>query len=164
MNPDIVFENVSSASGVVRSLFNRKFNADPPGNDWPYHLCAFWHSAPGHLKLVAYAHFGRFGDTCLVGGMCTDGNMIREMPAALRDEVTAHGGICVHLLRFGFREFAGKFDAFYGLVEDSRALEVDLAAGFVKTEHNKLVRYLPKPLDAKHVACLDAKVLTLGAF
>lgn len=164
MNPDIVFEVMTSASSVVRSLFKRKFNADPPGNDWPHHLCAFWHAAPGQLKLVAYAHFGRFGDTCLVGGMCTDGNVIREMPLPLRDEITADGGVCVHLLRFGFTEFANKFDAFYGLVGDARALEVDLAAGFVKTEHQNLVRYLPKQLDAKHVECLDAKVLALGAF
>jgi len=160
----VVFEVIHNPESLVADGFKRKFGSPPPATDWPHHVCALWSPEPGAWRLLGYGHFGRFGDTCLVGGMYTDGRVVRELPAEARQELSRSGGLAVHLLRFGFAHLGDRFDAFFGLVEDPRALEVDLAAGFVETEHDRLVMYLPKPLDPQHVRCLQAKVLALGDF
>lgn len=116
------------------------------------------------LRLVSYVHFGRFGDTCLVGGMCTDGDVMRSMPRELRERFRTDGGVACALLQFGFRRFEDDFDAFFGLVEDQRALEVDLAAGFRRTDHDRLVVYAPRPVPEANMKALQAKVLALGDF
>lgn len=160
----ILFQVVDQADELIAPLFAKKFGGAPPANSWPHHLCAFWRAQPGTLRLLSYAHFGKFGDTCLVGGMCTDGDVMRAMPPELVSALASEGGVAMHLLRYGFAYFADRFDAFYGLVADPRALAVDLAAGFVETGHPKLVRYLPRPLADNHLRCLDAKILALGDF
>lgn len=164
MNLAIQFAELASPSVVCSELFQKKFDSAPPPDDWPHHLAAFWLENPGSLKLVTYVHFGRFGDTCLVGGMCTDGDVLRSMPQQLRDQLRSDGGVACGLLKFGFRRFEQDFDAFFGLVEDRRALQVDLDAGFQRTDHEKLVVYAPRSLPAANMKALEAKVLALGDF
>lgn len=160
----LILEEIDHFETIVGPLFRRKFGTDGPPDNWPHHLCAFAQVAPGQLALLGYVHFGTFGDTCLVGGMCTNGDALRQLPDALRDEFKAAGGVAVQMLRFGFQRFANQFAGFFGIVGDPRALEVDLAAGFELTEHHQLVRFLPRPLPPDHVRALTAKVLALGSF
>lgn len=160
----LILEVVERYEAIAGDLFQRKFGTQGPPDSWHHHICAFAPIAPGRLQLLGYVHFGVFGDTCLVGGMCTDGAALREFDAPTRATLTTPGGVAFQMLRYGFQRFARDFDAFFGTVGDPRAREVDLAAGFVETEHAQLLMYLPRPLPENHTRALQAKVLSLGGF
>lgn len=162
--PALILEVIDHFEAIAGELFRRKFGTDGPPDNWPHHICAFAPTGSGQLQLLGYVHFGAFGDTCLVGGMCTDGDAVRALDEAQRYAIRAAGGVAYQMLRFGFTHFANAFPAFFGIVGDARAKEVDLAAGFVETEHEQLVMFLPKPLPADHLRALTAKVLALGDF
>ena len=159
---DFIVSEVEDGRFFAGHLFRRKFGVDPPAV--PHHLCAFWRSAPGQLRLLSYIHYMPFGDTMLVGGACTDGDAVRAMPAGLRDQVMAGGGVFAHLLRHGFARFAGECEAFFGYCGDARAEEVDLANGFSKTEHPHLLVNFHKPLHEVMQRALIAKAFAIGPF
>ncbi len=159
----LIFQIFDNVDVLAAGLFQRKFGGAPPPPDWPHHICGFWQQ-PGSLSLLSYVHFGRFEDICLVGGMCTDGDLIRSLPDAARAALRQYPSIAQASLEYGFETLKDRFDAFFGLVENPRALEVDLAAGFVETEHRHLVRYLPRPLSDDRLQALTAKALGVGPF
>lgn len=143
-------------------LFERKFGHPVP--DYPAHLGIFYRSREGWMRPLAYLHFLPFGDIMLVGGLCTDGAVFAAMQpeesAAIRDA----GGVMVHGLRYGFRRLANRCDAYFGYCGDPRAYEVDMQAGFVPTEHDKLIVHWHKPLDAMRTRALIAKAHAIGPF
>jgi hypothetical protein len=143
-------------------LFRRKFGVGPPA--MPHHLCAFWRAAPGELRVLSYLHFMPFGDIMLVGGACTDGDALRAMPEPAREQLMAGGGVFAHVLRHGFRRFAGECEAFFGYCGDARAEAVDLANGFSKTGHPHLLVNFHKPLHEVMQRALVAKAAAIGPF
>ena len=159
---DFLVSEVEDGAFFAGHIFERKFRSVPP--TVPHHLVAFWREAPGKLRALSYLHFMPFGDIMLVGGACTDGDAVRAMPAALRDEVMAGGGVFAHALRHGFSRFAGECEAFFGYCGDARAEEVDLANGFSKTQHPYLLVNFHKPLHEVMQRALIAKAFAIGPF
>lgn len=157
----LVLTEVSDASPFA-DLFRRKFGHPLP--DSGDHFVAFHRDARGALWPLSYLNYNRFGDIRLVGGGCTDGNVIRAMAQSERDAVQASGGVLVHLLRAGFRQFAADCDAYFGHCGDARAYAVDLAAGFEPTEHQFLLVHWHKPLHEVLRRALIAKAHAIGPF
>ena len=153
---------VDAGEFVVGELFRRKFGDAPP--DVPHHIVTFYRAAPQHLVALSYVHFRPFGDICLVGGACTDGRGFAAMTPAQCDLVRAGDGLYFAALRFAFERLAPRFEAFFGYCGDARALEVDLHAGFRRTEHDKLLIHVPRPLHPNIERALVAKAHALGPF
>jgi hypothetical protein len=100
----------------------------------------------------------------LSGGSCTNGETARLMSPGERDALRSAGGLWFHLLKYAYRKYADCCDAFFGHCGDARALEVALAAGFVRTEHEHLIVHWHKSLHPNIRRALLAKVHALGAF
>ena len=115
-------------------------------------------------RTAGYLHLMPFGDTILVGGGCTDGNVLRILSPARSDAVNAAGGILLHLLRHAFANYGDRCEAFLGYCGDPRAEEVDLRAGFVKTQHPHLLVHFHKPRHEVMQRALIAKGAAIGAF
>ncbi len=81
-----------------------------------------------------------------------------------REQISAAGGAMVHGLRHAFLKLADDCDAYFGYCGDPRAWEVDMAAGFVPTEHDKLIARWHKPLDPVRTRSLVAKAHAIGPF
>ena len=161
--PSIVLTEVAHGNRLLGDLFQRKFGGSAP--DYPHHLVAFHVPADGSgLRVVSYAHFNPFGDVCLVGGVCTDGEVVRALAPVEQEQIRAAGGVYFHLVRYGFSRFRDKFAAFFGYVGDARSMEVNLAAGFQSTDHPHLIINPRDGLPDLHVKALTAKVLALGPF
>lgn len=153
---------VEDGACFAAHLFRRKFGGDPPAV--PHHVCAFWRAGPGELRTLGYAHFMPFGDIMLVGGVCTDGDVLRTMPADQREALLAAGGVYAQVLRHAFARYADGCEAYFGYCGDARAEVVNLANGFRKTEHPHLLVNFHKPLHEVMQRALIAKAAAIGPF
>ncbi len=158
----ISFSEVSDGQFIAGELFRKKFDGLPP--EQKHHLLALYRRSPHHLVPASYVHFRPFGDICLVGGGCTDGQAFSYMSNAERALIKQQGGLFLQLLRFAFEHLAAEFTAFMGYCGDARALEVDLQAGFRMTEHQHLLIYTSNELDPTVEKALIAKAAALGPF
>ena len=161
--PDfLVLTEVDNAAAMAGPLFERKFGHPMP--DWPNDVIAFVRRGDGSLYPMSYAKFFPLGSVMLVGGCCTDGRAFDGLDAGQRAQLQGDRSAMVHLLRYGFRRFADRCDAYFGYCGDARAWAVDLAAGFVPTEHEKLLVHWHKPLNAQTQRALVAMAHALGPF
>lgn len=143
-------------------IFGRKFGADPPVE--PHHIVTFHRDAEGIVWPVTYIHLRAWHGVMLVGGACTDGNVLRRMGAEERAAVDRAGGVYLHSLRWAVARFASRCEAFFGYCGDPRAMAVDLAAGFEATMHPRLIVRWHRPLAAARRAELVEAVHGLGPF
>ena len=153
---------IDDADFLVGPLFRRKFGHPPP--DFKRHLAALYRDADGAMHVAGYSHMRPFEDVYLSGGSCSDGTTIKRMQAHELDALKAAGGVYHLILKYAFRKFAHRCDAFFGYSADVRALEVAFASGFEATEHERLFAHWHKPLSNAARQALTKKVHALGAF
>jgi hypothetical protein len=137
--PFVLIAEVERGDRFVRALFARKLGGVPPESG--HHLIAFHARADGAFAPAAYLHLWTQSTIGLVGGGCTDGQVVRAMDAGERAALEASGGLLLQLLGFCFAKFEPGLEAFFGHCGDARAKAVDLRAGFLETAvPNLLVR------------------------
>ncbi|GMU44883.1 MAG: hypothetical protein IT479_07765 [Xanthomonadales bacterium] len=153
---------IDDAQLLAGPLFRRKFGSPPPAVG--HHLVALHRDEVGALRVCGYAHAGEFGDVCLIGGACTDGEVMRALPLSHAQAIRAAGGVWYLLIKYMFARYAGRCEAFFGYCGDPRALEVDLAAGFVQVAPPYLLAHWHKELPEVVRRALIAKVQALGPF
>lgn len=162
LNDFLFITELDDARPFFGELFQRKFGDPLPTG--PHHFGVFFRAGDGRFVPLSYLHFMPFGDIMLVGGLCTDGRGFSAMSVEQRAQVGAAGGAMVHGLRYAFVRLAERCDAYFGYCGDPRAWEVDMAAGFVPTEHDKLIARWHKPLDPVRTRSLVAKAHAIGPF
>ena len=160
-HPSIVIEEVEHGGFFAAELFQRKFGDDPPSI--PRHVVAFARTADGALAVAAYLHLWRFEQVYMVGGLCVDGNVLRALPENAQAAIRAVDGLAYFLLRYGFTRMTD-CDAWYGYVGDARALQVDLRAGFKRTDRPLLVARYNRPFDDSEREQLTRRIEALGPF
>ncbi len=158
----LAITEIDDAGLLVAPLFRRKFGDPPP--DVPHHLVAFHRDEAGATRVAGYSHMRPFGDVYLSGGSCSDGDVLRAMPAAQRDALLAAGGVWYLILKYAFARYADRCEAFFGHCGDRRALEVAKAAGFIDAGPRHLIVHWHKPLHERVRAALVAKVEAVGPF
>lgn len=160
---DIVhYDVVQDGDWFAGALFRRKFGAPPPAMG--HHVVAFCRLPSGTLATLGYAHFMPFGDIVLVGGVCTDGQVMAMLSETQRAAIDAAGGVYFNLLGYAFARFAGECEAYFGYCGDARAETVNLRAGFVRTEHPHLLVNFHKPQHEVMQRALIAKAAAIGPF
>lgn len=162
IRPFLHLTEIDSPRLLVEDLFRRKFGDPPP--DVPHHLAAFHVDAGGAARLLCYSHMRPFGDIFLSGGSCTDGNTYRAMPEAQRAALDAAGGPWHWVLKYAFRRYADRCEAFFGYSGDARALAVCRAVDFLPTGHPHLIVHWHKPLHEVMRRALVAKAHAIGPF
>lgn len=161
--PDwLCISEVDHGAFFAAPLFRRKFGGDPPVQG--HHLVAFYQRRPMVAQTLCYAHFMPFGDIVLVGGVCTDGEVIRAMPDGHRAQLGALGGAYYQVLRYGFARFAADCEAYFGYCGDARAEVVNLQAGFEKTGHPHLLVHWHREQHPVMQRALLAKAAAIGPF
>lgn len=160
--PDFILLSEIDDWRIARPVFQRKFRADPPAT--PHHVVSFYRAPDGALWPASYVHFRPFGDIYLVGGASTDGDVLRRMTESERAAVQEGGGLYLQALRWAFARYADRCDAYFGYCGDARAWDVDMAAGFEPTGHEKLIARWHKPLHENVRRALVAKAHALGPF
>jgi len=158
----LVITEVDSGSFLGGDLFRRKFGGEPP--DVPHHLVALYRDNAGALHVAGYSHMRPYGDAYLSGGSCTDGKVIARMEPQHREQLYASGGALYLILKYAFRRYADRCQAFFGHCGDARALDVTRAAGFEPTVHQHLIVHWHRPLVESTRDALIERVHALGPF
>lgn len=158
----IQITEVSDGPFFIGELFRRKFNDTAPA--WGHSVIAFFREEADRFRPLCYTNFLPHSGVILVGGAMTDGNVMRALPADLRDSIVSEGGIYLAVLRYAFARFAEECDAYFGYAADERALEVDLKAGFEHTGHDHLIAHFHKPLSPRRRRRLIEKIHAIGPF
>ena len=153
---------VDNGKFFINDLFNKKFGCDAP--DKTNHLIAFYKSNSGNILPVTYTSFLPHKNVILVGGAMTNGDVIKSMSDEEKKIISDSGGIYLNMLKYAFKHFANECDAFFGLVNDPRALEVDLTAGFQKTPYQFLVAHYHKPISKWKKNKLERMISKIGPF
>jgi len=157
----IVVTEIGETNALVDALFQRKYGHPSP--DYPHHVGTFWRDGDA-LRLVHYLHFLESGDMWLIGGACTDGNLVRSMPKQHREAIDAAGGLMLQATRYGLAKFGPRKDAIFGHCGDARSFGVLMQAGFQPEDDPHLLAYWPRLLGEKRRRELFDWAKGLGAF
>ncbi|MCV6624746.1 MAG: hypothetical protein OIF38_01535 [Cellvibrionaceae bacterium] len=158
----LVIAEISNGQ-IANKLFHKKFSQVTP--EYGQHIALMAKLDEGVYGLASYLHIWFDGSIGLIGGGCSDGDIIQRLPEPQRRLINEHGGLLRQTLLFTFDRFAEQTQAFFGHCGDTRAKEVDLAAGFEETEDpNVLVKWSNLGLDSSDKYALFEQALALGAF
>lgn len=144
----------------VALLFERRFGDPLP--DFPHHVVAradALDSAP-----LAYIHFTAHGRALLGGGACVDSRALKRLDRATRAALKREGGAYAATLRWAIANFSGSCDAVFGYCGDALAERVDLAVGFEKTGHPRVLVKWNRDIAPDDADRLLAEIVALGAF
>jgi hypothetical protein len=160
--PFVIVAEVERGDRFIRGLFQRKFGHSPP--DFGHHLIAFHARGDGSFMPAAYLHLWTRETIGLVGGGCTDGQVIRAMGTHERAQVRDSGGLLLQMLGFCFTKFEPGLEAFFGHCGDDRAKEVDLRAGFRETRVRHLLYRPNRELPPERAEALLRQAEAIGDF
>jgi hypothetical protein len=160
--PFLRIAEVEDGDKLAAALFTRKFGAPPP--EFGHHLLCTYLRDDGTRAVASYLHLWKQGTIGLVGGGCTDGNVLRSMSAAQRSAVTDAGGLLFHMLGFCFARFEEGLEAYFGHCGDARAKAVDLAAGFRETADPRLLIRPVGDLSPARASELLVQAKAIGSF
>jgi hypothetical protein len=158
----IIITEVDHGPAFAGHIFRRKFGEELTA--MPHHVVAFFRAAEDTFVPVTYLHLWLRDGVGLVGGVCTDGRVFARMSPEQRDRVQAAGGVYRQVVLDTFRRFGERCEAYFGLVGDPRSWTVNLEAGFVPTQHPKLIVHWHRPLPPPRQAELIARVHAFGPF
>lgn len=153
---------MEDGAALAEGIFQRKYRVNAP--NFPHHVMAFYRREDGVLLPACYIHFTDAGKMLLGGGACSDDRVLRRMSLSERAILRAAGGLYKHTLTYAVRHFAVHYAAIFGYCGDVRAERIDLAVGFVKTEHPHLLVYWASELPKSQRVNLIAKAHAVGPF
>lgn len=133
----ITVAEVEDGAFYADHLFQRKYGGDTP--TYGRHIVALYRSDDSSIHTLSYLHFWQQDRIGLIGGGCTDGNVMRLMPEAQSQAINRAGGMLRQTLLYAFSNMHEGIDAFFGHAGDTRAREVDLAAGFTPVDDGHLL-------------------------
>jgi hypothetical protein len=158
----IVVRVVEDGKAFADPIFLRRYRSVAP--DFPHHVIAFHRGEDGSETPVCYIHFTEMGDCLLGGGACVDDRVLRRMNTAARDAIREAGGLYQHALAWSVRHFSDQCLAIFGYCGDALAERADLAVGFARTMHPKLLVYFTRELKAAERDRLIAEANAVGPF
>jgi hypothetical protein len=159
---NVIVTVVDDGEFFAGDIFRRKFASPPPPVG--HHVVAMIKDDNNSMSVAGYAHFRPFEEVMLVGGVCTDGRVMRQIPEEKSCLIAAAGGIYFNILRHAFARFANECDAYFGYCGDARAERVNLDAGFRKTGQQHLLVNFHKHLDDVAREALIDKISGIGPF
>ncbi|MDA3933926.1 MAG: hypothetical protein PF630_06325 [Gammaproteobacteria bacterium] len=126
------------------------------------HVLAFYKHSSKHITPLGYLHISEYATVALIGGGSVDGSSFCDIPDIHCEEIKQIGGVLFQLLTHVFTYYSDRYEAFFGYCGDARAEEVDLKAGFRRTNHPMLLVNYHKDLAEDRKALLLESVVSLG--
>jgi hypothetical protein len=162
--PFVQISEVDQGSFFAAELFRRKYGDPIP--TFGHHVVAFYRRYDGTLLVASYCHLWTQGAIGLVGGACTDGEVLRATRPRERELVNEAGGLLRQTLRFFFftPRFCEAVEAFFGHCGDRRAREVVFPAGFAESGIEHLIVRFTRDLAPERQQELVHQAHAIGPF
>ncbi len=162
LQPFIVVTEMAEGAEFAEPIFRKKYAAAAPRHG--HHLLAWYRSDEGSWTPASYLNYLPFRGAMLIGGACTDGDLLRSLSEPKRQRIEASGGLMLQLVRYGEARFRAESIATFGHCGDERSWSVLAQCGYVRLDDPHLiVRWNREPQGAARDELLAA-VGKLGAF
>ena len=159
----LLFLEVNNPKPIIGDLFERKFGS-PFNVNYGHHQIAFYKKNAQHFIPIGYLNLLPYKKVILVGGGMTDGNAFKHVSPDHSKQISEAGGILYLGLKHAFSYYSDDCIAFFGHVNNKRAYEVDIKAGFIETGHKNLVVNFHNPISPWRKKRLIKMVTHLGPF
>jgi hypothetical protein len=162
LEPFIVVTEVANGAPFADPIFQRKYAAPAPLHG--RHLLAWYRCGNGHWRPASYLNYLPYRGAMLIGGACTDGQVLRSMNEEARGSIEASGGLMLQLVRYGEAKFEAESVGTFGHCGDARSWSVLAQCGYARLDDPHLiVRWNREPLAPARDE-LFAAIKTLGPF
>lgn len=158
----IALREVENGKALADPIFLRRYRTPAP--DFPIHVLALYRDDLGTEIPVCYIHFTVQGDLLLGGGACVDDRVLRRMAPDARAAIKQAGGLYQHALTWSVRQLGSRCKAIFGYCGDALAERADLAVGFQRTGHDKLLVYFTQDVSDVERERLIAEANAVGPF
>ena len=169
-----VFES-KDAVRYAGALFQESFNSAFPvpvsyriletqirPEDWRQFVATYtW--PDGTEECVGFCNFIKYKDVYLEGGLAVQKNFYRRLPKAQFSVCSRRGGIAQIMMETAATQLTDCV-AWFGYCGDAKALQVDLRAGFVQTEHPYIIVKWMRALPATEMRTWIDDVTRIGLF
>ncbi len=158
----IFVTEMAEGAPFADSIFRRKYESSVPRHG--HHLLAWYRTGKDFWIPVSYLNYLPFRDAMLIGGACTDGQILRSMSETERQSIKVSNGLMLQLVRYGEEKFETESVGTFGYCGDSRSWSVLAQCGFVRLDDQHLiVRWNRQPPESPRVELFEA-VKSLGPF
>lgn len=159
----VVITEVADVRHLAAGLLKRKYGVDVPEHG--RHILAFV-AGDGHCWMPAfYVNYMPHRNAMLIGGACTDGDVLRRLPAARREAIRAADGLMLQAVRYAESRFADISVATFGHCGDARSWSILKRCGYVRIPDHPylIVRWNREPAEPARSELLDS-VRAIGEF
>ena len=152
---------VSDASALAGTLFNKAFNATIPRQ--PRHFVLLRRTATNSPLVLGYVHYTKEESAYLAGGLVVAAMEFRRLDAETAKLVRGEGGFAEWTMRTTCN-WLNDADAIFTYMGDVKSIQVNLRVGFVPSKHKYLHVLWHKSLDLEAKQVLVNKIAAIGPF
>ncbi len=157
----VLVTEVADGQALAEPIFQRKYRASAPQHG--HHVLVFCRLAEGWIP-ASYINYLEHRDAMLVGGACTDGEVLARLSAADQLRIRAAGGLMLQAVRYSEARFAASSVGTFGHCGDARSWSVLEQCGYQRLDDPHLiVRWNREPSRWRRRR-LIASVAALGPF
>jgi hypothetical protein len=167
VTPDAAIDNLVTVSEVAdgqalaEPIFQRKYRASAPRHG--HHVLVFCRLGTDWVP-ASYINYLPHQDAMLVGGACTDGQVLSRLSTEDQARIRSVGGLMLQAVRYSERRFEARSIATFGHCGDARSWSVLQQCGYVRLpDPHLIVRWNREPGRWRRARLLNS-VKALGPF
>jgi len=161
----VLITEIAESRPLAEPIFQRKYRCSAPPSDFGFNVFALIRTAEGAWRPASYITWSAFEGARLIAGACTDGELLRALPAEQRQRLDQAGGLMLQTVRYGEAklEQAGSLASF-GYCGDARSWSILEQCGYRRLDHEYLIVRWNRQLPEDQRRELIGKVEALGVF
>jgi hypothetical protein len=157
----VLVTEIAEGQPLAEPIFQRKYACPAPGHG--HHVFALCRHGDGWVA-GSYINYLEHRNAMLVGGACTDGQVLARLDEGQRRSISESGGLMLQTVRYAEARFAADSAGTFGHCGDERSWSILSQCGYVRLDHPHLiVRWNREPAGPERDE-LIASVAALGEF
>lgn len=158
----VVITEVAEADRLAAPILKKKYDVDVPGHG--HHVLAFVSDEAGGWLPVFYVNYLPHRNAMLIGGACTDGDVLRRLPEVRQSAIREADGLMLQAVRYAEARFADVSVGTFGHCGDERSWSILERCGYQRLDHPYLIVRWNRELPEKPRRELIESVRALGEF
>lgn len=158
----VVITEVAEARRLAAPLLKRKYGMQVP--EQGRHVLTLVAGANGCWVPAFYVNYLPHRTAMLIGGACTDGEVIRALPESQQAAIRAVDGLMLQTVRYAEAHFADISVGTFGYCGDARSWSILERCGYRRLDHPYLIVRWNRELPDDERRNLIDSVRGLGVF
>ncbi len=157
----VLVTEVADGQPLADPIFQRKYRTAAPEHG--HHIVVFCRLASGWTP-ASYINYLPHRQAMLVGGACTDGQVLAGLDCAVQARIRDAGGLMLQAVRYSEARFANQSVGTFGHCGDQRSWSVLAQCGYQRLDDPHLIVRWNRRLSGWRKRRLISSVASLGPF